>query len=96
MTFSSLGGPSDGPKKKLVADFTLDELVAELDARRALEQSPDLGRARALVDRAEAARSPEYRSAIYRAARKLSFVDVCSLGNDAVETFLDVVMAGEG
>lgn len=56
---------------------------------------PALEYARVIIKQAGEDRAIGYRSAIWRAAGKLSFRDVCELGRPAVEVFLEVVMAGE-
>lgn len=56
---------------------------------------PALEYAKTILGQADWDLRVEYRSAIWRAAGKLSFRDVCELGRPAVEVFLDVVMAGE-
>lgn len=57
-------------------------------------RDPALEYARVILKQAGEDRAIGYRSAIWRAAGKLSFRDVCELGRPAVEVFLDVVMAG--
>lgn len=56
---------------------------------------PALEYARAVLKQAGEDRAIGYRAAIWSVAGKLSFRDVCELGRPVVETFLDVVMAGE-
>lgn len=58
-------------------------------------RDPALEYARTILGQADSDLRIAYRSAIWRAAGKLSFRDVCELGRPAVEVFLDVVMAGE-
>lgn len=58
-------------------------------------RDPALEYARVVLKQAGEDRAVGYRAAIWRAAGKLSFRDVCELGRPVVETFLDVVMAGE-
>lgn len=58
-------------------------------------RDPSLEFAKTVLSQADQDLRVAYRGAIWRAAGKLSFRDVCELGRPAVEVFLDVVMAGE-
>ena len=57
-------------------------------------RDPALEYAETILSQADQDLRIAYRAAIWRAAGKLSFRDVCELGRPAVEVFLDVVMAG--
>lgn len=56
---------------------------------------PELEYARAVLSQRDHDLVAGYRAAIWRAAGKLSFRDVCELGRPAVEVFLGVLLAGD-